>query len=144
MLGYQQFRGNGPRFCVLPSTEKLTIALLSCTNAYLDRNLYVKQPSQMEHVGKEGGHEQMLSQAAAVLVSLSTLVTLEITGVGLLAVFNEMLSFAGSANTRFFEDILVVFVIHIIILIIFDCTLSTVRFPARRQSDFVAWQACRW
>lgn len=95
--------------------------------------------------GKEGGHEQMLGQAAAVLVSLSTLVALEVTTIGLLAILHEMLTFAGSSHTRLLKASLL-FVIHIIIIILFiiNCTLSTIQFPIRSHPHSVARQAGRW
>jgi hypothetical protein len=75
---------------------------------------------------KEGGHEQMLGQATAVLVSLSTLVTLEVAGVGFLAILYEMLSFASPSRTRLFECGLLVVIHFFIVLVVVNCTLVAV------------------
>jgi hypothetical protein len=76
--------------------------------------------------GKEDwGHEQMLRQATAMLVSLSALVTLEISGRSLLAIFREMLSFAGPTNTGLFKLILII-VVHLFVLIVINCALAPI------------------
>jgi hypothetical protein len=97
----------------------------------------------MEHAGKEGGHEQMLGQATAVLVSLSTLVALEITCIGLLAVFHKMLTLTSPSHAGLFEIILFV-VFHVIILIVFNCTFAAIEFDVWRQTGSVTWQAGWW
>lgn len=51
---------------------------------------------------KGGGHEQMLGQAAAVLVSLSTLVAFKVTA-GFLITAYDVLPFTGSPITRLLE-----------------------------------------
>ena len=96
------------------------------------------------HVGKEGGHEQMLGQAAAVLVSLSTLVTLQITAAaGLLAVLYQMLAFTRTSHTRLVEFRVFVF-IHVVHLVIVDGALASIRLPIHGHTDSVARQTGRW
>lgn len=86
---------------------------------------------------------EVLGQAAAVLIALSTFVTFEVTGIGLLAVFHEMLSFAGSAVPRLLEPFLV-FLVHILVLIVFNRALAAIKFTTRCQPDSVTRQARRW
>jgi hypothetical protein len=67
----------------------------------------------------------MLGQAAAVLVSLSTLVTLEITPSALLSVLHQVLALTGSSHSRLFKILLIL--INIIVLIVVNGTLTTIR-----------------
>jgi hypothetical protein len=83
-------------------------------------------------VGKEVGHEQMLGQAAAVLVSLSTLLTSEVIGIGLLPItFDQLLTLASSPHARLVKAS--IFFIHLIILVILDSTLISLRFVSARH-----------
>ena len=72
----------------------------------------------------------MLGQATAVLVSLSTLLTSEVAGMGLLAItFHQLLTLTRPSYTGLVEAS-VLLVIHFIVLIIFDRTVIPFRFTA--------------
>jgi hypothetical protein len=85
MLRNKQLRSKRPLRSMLPPAFKMLTNILSTAR---DANLSdrIHDEAQMGRAGKEGGHKQMLGQAAAVLVSLSTLVTLEVSAAGLLAI----------------------------------------------------------
>jgi hypothetical protein len=86
----------------------------------------------------------MLGQATAVLVSLSTLVTLQITSAaGFLAVLYQVLTFASTSHTRLIELGFVILV-HIFHLVVFNGALVSIRLPADGHSDFVARQTSWW
>ena len=95
----------------------------------------------LEHAGKEDGHEQMLGQAAAVLVSLSTLLALEV--IGLLAILCEVLAFTCSAHTSQFRVFLLI-VVHLIKLVVLNCALTAIHLAICTQAESVTGQACRW
>jgi hypothetical protein len=81
--------------------------------------------------GKEGGHEQVLSQATAVLVSLSTLITPEIIRMGLLAIaFTQRLTFASSSHAGLVEA-RGFLIVQVVILVVLDCTFIPLHFAAR-------------
>lgn len=81
----------------------------------------------------------MLGQAAAVLISLSTLITLEITTIALLPILDKMLTLAGASGTSLAE-IFGVLILHIIVLIAFDGILISLGL----QLELVVRQAWRW
>lgn len=85
--------------------------------------------AQMDHAGKEGGHEQMLRQTARMLISLATCPTFEFTAVGFFAILHQVLTFASSSHTGLFECRLFI-VIHFIILLVVNGALAPVRFTS--------------
>jgi hypothetical protein len=73
-----------------------------------------------------------------MLVSLAALLTLQITATAFLAIFHQVLAFAGPSDARFLESSLI-FVDHFfVILVIVNCALATVRFTTRGGSDSMA------
>lgn len=69
----------------------------------------------------------MFGQAAAVLITLSTLLTPKIIWISLLAVaLDEVLAFASPSHTRLAEAN-IFFIIHLIVLIILDGTFIPLR-----------------
>lgn len=95
----------------------------------------------MADAGKEG-HQQMLGQATAVLVSLSTLFTLEISAAGLLAIFHQVLAFASAPHAFLFE-LIVLILAHVLILVIVDGALAAIRLSHGSHSNAMT-QETRW
>lgn len=84
----------------------------------------------------------MLGQAAAMLVALSTFVTLEITTCRLLAILDQVLSLTCSSDSVLVELGLLVFV-HLVILVVVNRTLSPIHLSSRCHANSVTQQA-RW
>jgi hypothetical protein len=84
----------------------------------------------------------MLGQAAAVLVSLSTLLALEVASVRFLAILYEVLALARSPGTGLLESNLLI-TIHVFIILVVNGTLVLVWLYAGSHAHAMAWQACR-
>lgn len=77
----------------------------------------------------------MLGQAAAVLVSLSALLTPEIIGISLLAfTLDELLTFARSSRTCFANGYVFI-VIHFIVLVVFNGAFIPLCLTVYQQGD---------
>jgi hypothetical protein len=104
--------------------------------AYTFNPCFVSGAQAQERRGKESGHKQMLGQAAAMLVSLPTLLAAEL---GSVAPLDEGLAVAGSPDA----GILVPFITRHVVELIINGTVLHVGYAIGRHK-LMSRHAGRW